>query len=158
MKKYEWCRIEDKKKLTEQDVRRISSPVGLPEIILPEHVSHLGIVSLIDTPKPKPTNVQKIIDLGVLIENDLATQLWDAVPIGSQEVIDAILADVAAAAAAQVAEEARKAAKAKAYIDNLPSWSQVSDTIDDISDLPGAKAFLQKLARVVYWDIKNTEE
>jgi hypothetical protein len=31
-------------------------------------------------------------------------------------------------------------------------------TLDNnITDLAGAKAFLTKLARVVYWDIKNTE-
>ena len=31
-------------------------------------------------------------------------------------------------------------------------------TLDNnITDLAGAKAFLTKLARVVYWDVKNTE-
>ena len=58
--------------------------------------------------------------------------------------------------AEQAAEAARKAAKAQAYIDNLPGWSQVETNINNITDLAGAKAFLTKLARVVYWDIKNT--
>ena len=59
--------------------------------------------------------------------------------------------------AEQEAKEAILAAKAQAIIDNLPSWSQVKTKINNITDLAGAKAFLLKLARVVYWDIKNTE-
>ena len=55
------------------------------------------------------------------------------------------------------AKEAILAAKAQAYLDNLPSWSQIKTNINNITDLAGAKAFLLKLARVGYWDIKNTE-
>jgi hypothetical protein len=55
------------------------------------------------------------------------------------------------------AKEAILAAKAQAYIDNLPSWSQVKTNINNITNLAGAKAFLTKLARVVYWGVKNTE-
>jgi hypothetical protein len=34
---------------------------------------------------------------------------------------------------------------------NLPTWSQVSAAVDNISNLAEAKAFLKKLSRVVYW-------
>jgi len=48
-------------------------------------------------------------------------------------------------------EEARIAAKIQAMVDNLPSWAIVDQAVTDISDLPSAKAFIRKLARVVYW-------
>ena len=57
--------------------------------------------------------------------------------------------------AAHDAEEARKAAKAQAFLDNLPSWAQVDQAVTNISDLPSAKAFIRKLARCVYWDVKD---
>lgn len=38
---------------------------------------------------------------------------------------------------------------------NLPTWQQVSDGIDGISSLAGAKTTLKKIARVVYWLTKN---
>ena len=40
-------------------------------------------------------------------------------------------------------------------IDNLPSWSQVETNINNIRDMDSAKAFILKLARVVYWNTKN---
>ena len=40
-------------------------------------------------------------------------------------------------------------------IDNLPSWDQVETNINNINDMDSAKAFILKLARVVYWDVKN---
>lgn len=57
--------------------------------------------------------------------------------------------------AEELAEEDRIAAKAQALIDNLPSWSQVDGAITAIANLADAKAFMRKLARVVYWDVKN---
>ncbi|KKL18935.1 hypothetical protein LCGC14_2470550 [marine sediment metagenome] len=45
--------------------------------------------------------------------------------------------------------------KKQDIIDNLPSWSQVETNINNISDMDSAKAFILKLARVVYWDVKN---
>jgi hypothetical protein len=71
----------------------------------------------------------------------------------TQEEIDAHLAAVEA----RETFDAARIAKAQAYIDNLPSWSQVKTNINNITDLAGAKAFLTKLARVVYWGVKNTE-
>ena len=48
-----------------------------------------------------------------------------------------------------------EAQKEQDIIDNLPSWSQVEANINNISDMDSAKAFILKLARVVYWDVKN---
>jgi len=56
---------------------------------------------------------------------------------------------------ARLAEEARKAAKIQAFIDNLPSWDQVETAVDNIANLADAKAFIKKLARVVYWLTKD---
>ena len=66
---------------------------------------------------------------------------------------DAILAAEAQAIAAQQASDA---AKAQAFIDNLPSWSQVDTAITNIATLADAKAFIRKLTRVVYWLVKNS--
>ncbi|KKK51377.1 hypothetical protein LCGC14_3115570, partial [marine sediment metagenome] len=44
--------------------------------------------------------------------------------------------------------------KAQDIADNLPSWDQVETNINNISDMDSAKAFILKLARVVYWDVK----
>lgn len=66
---------------------------------------------------------------------------------------DAVLAAEANAIAAQQASDA---AKAQAFIDNLPSWSQVNTAITNIANLADAKAFILKLTRVVYWLAKNS--
>ena len=63
---------------------------------------------------------------------------------------------LAAEEAARQAEIARQAAKAQAIIDNLPSWAQVDTAIDNIANLADAKAFIKKLSRVVYLDVKNS--
>lgn len=47
--------------------------------------------------------------------------------------------------------------KKQAIIDNLPSWLQVQDTINNISNLAEAKAYLLKLSRVVYWLAKDSK-
>ncbi len=52
-------------------------------------------------------------------------------------------------------KELNETAKAQAIIGNLPSWSQVQTNINNISSMDDAKAFLLKLVRIVYWDIKN---
>lgn len=53
------------------------------------------------------------------------------------------------------AEAARIAAKAQAFVDNLPSWVAVDTAITKIANLADAKTFIRKLARVVYWDVKD---
>ena len=58
------------------------------------------------------------------------------------------------AALSEIAEKeaniAAKLAQAQEIIDNLPSWTTVQTAVQDISDLPEAKVFIEKLARVVY--------
>ena len=58
--------------------------------------------------------------------------------------------------AARLAREALQSQRIQEIIDNLPSWSQVSNYVDRIGNLAEAKGFLKKLARVVYWLAKNT--
>ena len=69
--------------------------------------------------------------------------------------LEAVWADVQAA---EVSEETRITTKAQAIVDNLPSWSQVESDLDAISNLAEAKAALKKLARVVYWLAKDTQD
>ena len=58
---------------------------------------------------------------------------------------------------ARTAEEARQAAKAQAIIDNLPTWAEVDQAVTNISNLADAKAFIRKLARIVYWLAKDKQ-
>jgi predicted RNA-binding Zn ribbon-like protein len=59
--------------------------------------------------------------------------------------------------AEQAAKEAEQLAKAQAYIDNIPSWIAVKGAIDAAFIDAKQNGIITKLARVVYWDIKNTE-
>lgn len=74
-----------------------------------------------------------------------------------QTVMDASTAALVAIKAAADAQVALETSKAQAISDNLPSWAQVAAAVDNISNLAEAKAFLKKLARVVYWDVKDSE-
>jgi len=58
----------------------------------------------------------------------------------------------------QAAIEAEQAQKVQDIITNLPSRAQVETAVNNITDLAGAKAFLLKLARVVYWLAKNKKD
>jgi len=60
--------------------------------------------------------------------------------------------------AAEQAEVDRREAKAQAFVDNLPSWATIETTVDNIGSLTDAKAFLLKLARIVYWLAKDRED
>ena len=59
---------------------------------------------------------------------------------------------------AYLAQETLQAQRAQELVENLPTWLQVSNAVDNISNLAGAKVFLKKLARVVYWLAKNTAD
>jgi thiamine pyrophosphokinase len=79
----------------------------------------------------------------------------------SQEMLDA-----------NAARRAAQQAKAQAIIDNLPSWAVVGGKFDTMTtaanaatNLAQAKAVLieliktqKKMARCIYWEIKNVEE
>lgn len=56
-------------------------------------------------------------------------------------------------------EISNREAQIEAYfIDNLPSWNQVSTAVDNIANLADAKAFLKKLARITYWLARDKED
>ena len=57
--------------------------------------------------------------------------------------------------AARQAREAKKAQMAQTVSQNLPTFAQVQTTIKNISNLEDAKAFLEKLAAVVYIHVKD---
>ena len=57
--------------------------------------------------------------------------------------------------AARQAREAKEAAMAQTLRDNLPTYAQVQTAIDNIGNLNDAKAFLRKLAAVVYIHVKG---
>lgn len=57
--------------------------------------------------------------------------------------------------AAREAIEAKQTAMAQSLKDNLPTYAQVQTAIDNIGNLADAKAFLKKLAAVVYIHVKN---
>ena len=57
--------------------------------------------------------------------------------------------------AARTAREAKEAQMAQTMRDNLPTFAQVQTTIKNISNLEDAKAFLEKLAAVVYIHVKG---
>jgi len=48
--------------------------------------------------------------------------------------------------------------KAQEIIDRLPDWTTVKSTVNNISNLAEAKAYLLKLSRVVYWLAKGKPE
>ena len=59
----------------------------------------------------------------------------------------------------QIAEkdavEALQAAKQRALVDNLPSWTQVSNAIDSATTIAALKVITKKLARVVYIHLRE---
>ena len=57
--------------------------------------------------------------------------------------------------AARQAREAKEARMAQTVSQNLPTFAQVQTTIKNISNLEDAKAFLEKLAAVVYIHVKG---
>lgn len=48
--------------------------------------------------------------------------------------------------------------KAQEIADRLPDWSTVENAVNNISSLAEAKAYLLRLSRVVYWDVKGKPE
>jgi len=56
---------------------------------------------------------------------------------------------------ARLRKESDAAQKIQDIVDNLPSWDAVETTINNISRLADAKAFLLKLSKIVYWLAKN---
>lgn len=80
-------------------------------------------------------------------------------PIPSLAELEAVWPQIEAERiAAEQAEAARVAAKTQAIIDNLPSWAQVSDAIDNAFPNIAQRTVIKKLARIVYWLAKDKAE
>lgn len=92
---------------------------------------------------PQPDKELTLLEEAPNEESKLDGEKW----VPDQEKIDIRLAG-----------EVQIVAKATAFESNLPSWAQVATAVDDISSLAEAKAFLKKLARVVYWLAKDQEK
>lgn len=54
--------------------------------------------------------------------------------------------------------ETEETKRNQSFLGNLPSWTAVSTACDNISSLAEAKAFLKKMARVICWLAKDSEE
>ncbi|MBW1777952.1 MAG: hypothetical protein JRJ54_10225, partial [Deltaproteobacteria bacterium] len=48
--------------------------------------------------------------------------------------------------------------KKQEIADRLPDWATVENAVNNISNLEEAKAYLLKLSRVVYWDVRGKPE
>lgn len=102
-------------------------------------------------------------DLEVLIENALSAG-YDPGEIEASYIEDSDLAALIEFSktpdeiAAQQAAADAQTAKSQAIIDHLPSWNAVETAVNNIASLAEAKAFLLKLSRVVYLDVKNSAD
>ena len=82
---------------------------------------------------------------------------WNRVePEPTQAELDAVSVPDDATIKAKIEADALQ--KEHDFTDNIPNWQTVTNNIDAITNLAEAKAFLRKLARVVYWLAKNTSE
>lgn len=97
------------------------------------------------------------VEDAVLIQNTVNGGLLEAdvevVPMTEAEMVAAIQATPE-----YVAEQDRQTQRAADIATNLPSWAQVNTSIDNISNLAEAKVFIKKLARVVYWLVRERAE
>ena len=55
----------------------------------------------------------------------------------------------------QVAFRQDMALKAQEIEDNLPTWQQISDAIDNATTVAALKVIVKKMARILYWLAKN---
>lgn len=60
-----------------------------------------------------------------------------------------------AALAETAASQALEEAKIQEIFNNLPTWAQVSDSIDSVTTIAGLRGVVKKIARVVYLLAKN---
>jgi hypothetical protein len=95
-------------------------------------------------------------DIEPAFDPDTERLVLDSYTIRTDDVLKTM--KVEALSAAEIKAIADEKQRITDIVSNLPSWAAVSTTIDNIANLEGAKAFLKKLARVVYWREKNTLE
>jgi hypothetical protein len=106
--------------------------------------------------------MQSAADPGTLIQNAVNggydIGVIEELEVDAAGYASALAQDPIHVAQAQTVLVAQKvqADKEQAVLDNLPSWKQVSDSIDGAANLAEAKVIIKKLARVVYWLAKNS--
>lgn len=91
---------------------------------------------------PTPSATQKIH--GFLLTCDRDT----GIAIKTYQLVDKTPEELAAEAAA--------AQKLRDIADGLPSWQQVSDAIDAATTIAALKVIIKKMARILYWVVKNS--
>jgi len=79
---------------------------------------------------------------------DKETHKWDE---ASQQFVPSEAGDITP----KKQEELDAQQKAQEIADRLPDWATVENVVNNISNLAEAKAYLLKLSRVVYWDVKG---
>ncbi len=129
----------------ENSIVKVKTFVGEPPVLSVNKGEWIAFVAGVKPDFDKST--QKLSE-GGRKENGEWTQTWTVVGLEGQELVFA---------QNRAAARARREGQAQAYIDNMPDWSQVAAAVDNIASLGDAKAFLLKLARVVYWNVKGTE-
>lgn len=93
----------------------------------------------------------------VVWNNDYSRIVWNKKHTGLKPTL-AQCENVAAVVDAIIADREGKPDRILAEIQtNLPTWTQVSTAVDNISNLAEAKVFIKKLSRVVYLLAKNAE-
>ena len=135
------------------DLRERYPNVSFPIDLLDEHLASWGYAVVQLTTKPEPGSLQKVVELDPIEIDGVWTQQWAVVDLEGEELEAAQQGIAAEQAAAKLAAE-----KDTVFENNLPSWSQVQNAIENISNLADAKVFLGKLSRVVYLMAKNSVE
>lgn len=86
------------------------------------------------------------------IEVNVLTKEIKQMPLTEGELADAQEKKTAwdIVEAERLVKEAARQERAQEIIDNLPSWQDIDDVIDNATTVPALKGIVRKLARVVY--------
>lgn len=103
-------------------------------------------IAYIVVPNRSPTYIRFVDEKYIPAENEMIIE-GDTLPVFP--LTDLELAEIEAIRAAEEAKQA-------AYIENLPSWKQVKTAIEGIDSIAGVKLVLLRIARVVYWMVRNS--
>jgi len=87
--------------------------------------------------------LDKTVEIG-----DKETHKWDEV---SQQFVPLEAGDITPKKQAKLDVQQ----KARDFLNNLPDWTTVESTVNNISNLAEARAYLLKLSQVVYWLAKG---
>ena len=97
------------------------------------------LVKVVPTDPPEADPTQVVVPDEPALIDGVWTQQWRVIDVEGEELLTV----------------QTRIAKEQCVGENLPSWAAVEGAIDNIASLSDAKAFLKRLARVVYWDVKN---